>query len=79
MDAVVVGILTGGTVGIGTVFWYLLVSPESVVSIFGDVSDDWFDDDGGGSVSALVWVTGLAVFLCSFVTGVSVAFLASTL
>lgn len=80
MDAVLVGIFTAVTVGLATVFWYLLVAPERVVSLFGEVSDEWFDDEeGGGSVSALLWATGLSVFLCGFLTGMLVAFLASTL
>ena len=79
MDAVLVGIFTALTVGLATVFWYQLVAPERVVSLFGEVSDEWFEEDGGGSVSALVWATGLSVFLCGFLTGMLVAFLASTL
>lgn len=79
MEAVVVGVLTALTVGLGTIFWYLLVAPERVVALFGDVSEQWFDDDGGASVRALTVATGLAVFLAGFLTGAAVAFFAGTL
>lgn len=79
MEAVVVGVLTAITVGLGTVFWYLLVAPERVMVLFGDLSDEWFEGDGGGSVRALTWALGIVVFLCAFLTGGVVAFLARTL
>lgn len=79
LEPLFIGILTGLTAAAGVFYWHLLVSPERVLVLFGDLSDEWFEEAGGGALRALVWVSGLVVFLCASVTGVAVVFFASTL
>ncbi len=80
MEAIGVGVLTSLTVGLGLILWYLMVSPELMLSLFDDeaATGDGFFDRQPGLLAALRWSLGVALVLMAFLTGLATAFLGIT-
>lgn len=77
MDAIVVGLLTGGAAVVAVLLWQLLVRPEATLAWWaGRAPDDrWLDP---ATVRALRMAGGGMVFLLGFLVGLALTFLQAT-
>ncbi len=78
MEPLVVGLCSGVGCALATAFWYLLVRPRGVLSVFSRRGDLDIDDDPKG-VRALRFVLAVALFFAAFATGAVTAFLSRTM
>ena len=80
MDAGLVGLMTASTVTFGTIFWYLLVRPQVLLSFLDQnaVTDAAWVEPDAPTLRALRWASGATLFLLGFLTGLITAFLSST-
>jgi len=80
MEQVVVGALLAATIGLGTLYWYLMVLPDVALSFWrdrADDGDDWFEQQPS-ALRALRMATGGVLLMLGFFTGFALTFLSGT-
>jgi hypothetical protein len=79
MEPLIVGMMTAGTAVLGVGYFQLLTRPETFLSLWAAPDDrhPWFDAHPG-ALRALRIVSGGVLFLCGFMTGLTLTFLLGT-
>jgi hypothetical protein len=80
LEAFLVGAAAAIGVSFAVFFWFLLVRPSLLMSVFSDsiVSDESWEDQSPFSLLLLRVMAGLILFVFGFFTGLTLSFLSST-
>jgi hypothetical protein len=80
LEALIVGAAAAIGVSFGVFFWFLLVHPSLLMSVFSDsmLSDESWQEQSPFSLRMLRVLAGFVLFVFGFLTGLTLSFLSGT-